>query len=82
MCRLDCSVLKKVKDTFGVPIITDIHEPHQAEAVGKVNLLLMARAVLVFASGRGCAVCWCHRCALNVRVVAAQCMASLPSPIC
>lgn len=30
------SVLKKVKETFGVPIITDIHESWQAEAVAEV----------------------------------------------
>ena len=29
-------VLQKVKDTFGVPIITDIHEAWQAEPVAKV----------------------------------------------
>lgn len=26
-------ILKKVKDTFGLKIVTDIHEPYQAEAV-------------------------------------------------
>ena len=31
-------VLKKVKDTFGVPIITDIHESWQAEQVAQVRL--------------------------------------------
>lgn len=28
-----------MKDTFGVPIITDIHEAHQAEAVAQVRWL-------------------------------------------
>ena len=45
-CRRLCccrSVLKKVKETFGVPIITDIHESWQAEPVAQVR-----------ASWRGC----------------------------
>lgn len=33
-------VLQKVKDTFGVPIITDIHEAWQAEPVAKVADIL------------------------------------------
>ena len=33
-------VLQKVKDTFGVPIITDIHEAWQAEPVAKVANIL------------------------------------------
>lgn len=31
-----CSILKRVKDTFNVPIITDIHESWQAEPVAQV----------------------------------------------
>lgn len=33
-----CSILKVVKDTFNVPIITDIHESWQAEQVAQVRL--------------------------------------------
>jgi 3-deoxy-D-manno-octulosonic acid (KDO) 8-phosphate synthase len=33
-------VLQKVKDTFGVPIITDVHEAWQAEPVAKVADIL------------------------------------------
>ena len=32
-----CSILQKVKDTYGVPVITDIHESWQAEQVAKVR---------------------------------------------
>ncbi|KAI7837884.1 hypothetical protein COHA_008371 [Chlorella ohadii] len=39
-------ILKKVKDTFGVPIITDIHEPHQAEAVAQVADIIQIPAFL------------------------------------
>jgi len=41
-----CRVLQKVKDTFGVPIITDIHEGWQAEPVGKVADILQIPAFL------------------------------------
>lgn len=36
MLRTSCRVLKKVKDTFDVPVITDIHESWQAEKVAEV----------------------------------------------
>ncbi|PRW39334.1 2-dehydro-3-deoxyphosphooctonate aldolase 1 [Chlorella sorokiniana] len=39
-------ILKKVKDTFGVPIITDIHEAHQAEAVAQVADIIQIPAFL------------------------------------
>ena len=39
-------MLKKVKDTFGVPVITDIHEPHQAEAVAAVADMIQIPAFL------------------------------------
>lgn len=45
-CRRCCSVLKKVKETFNVPIITDIHEPWQAEAVSGVADMLQIPAFL------------------------------------
>ena len=39
-------VLQKVKDTFGVPIITDIHEAWQAEEVGAVADIIQIPAFL------------------------------------
>lgn len=39
-------VLQKVKDTFGVPIVTDIHESWQAEPVGKVADIIQIPAFL------------------------------------
>jgi 2-dehydro-3-deoxyphosphooctonate aldolase (KDO 8-P synthase) len=39
-------VLQKVKDTYGLPIITDIHESYQAEAVGKVADIIQIPAFL------------------------------------
>ncbi|CAL5229636.1 g13000 [Coccomyxa viridis] len=39
-------VLQKVKDTYGLPVITDIHESHQAEAVGKVADIIQIPAFL------------------------------------
>mmetsp|Transcript_12547 Transcript_12547/g.37689 ORF Transcript_12547/g.37689 Transcript_12547/m.37689 type:complete len:305 (+) Transcript_12547:190-1104(+) len=39
-------VLQKVKDTFGVPIITDIHEASQAEEVAKVADIIQIPAFL------------------------------------
>lgn len=39
-------VLQKVKDTFGVPIITDIHEAWQAEPVAKVADIIQIPAFL------------------------------------
>ena len=39
-------ILKKVKDTFGLPICTDIHEPWQAEPVAKVADILQIPAFL------------------------------------
>jgi len=39
-------VLQKVKDTYGLPIITDIHESHQAEAIGRVADIIQIPAFL------------------------------------
>ncbi|EIE27034.1 hypothetical protein COCSUDRAFT_34662 [Coccomyxa subellipsoidea C-169] len=39
-------VLQKVKDLYGLPIITDIHEASQAEAVGKVADIIQIPAFL------------------------------------
>lgn len=39
-------ILKKVKDTLGVKVITDIHEPYQAEPVSKVVDILQIPAFL------------------------------------
>ncbi|GIO41973.1 3-deoxy-8-phosphooctulonate synthase [Paenibacillus apis] len=39
-------ILQKVKDTFGVPIVTDIHESYQAEIVGEVADVLQIPAFL------------------------------------
>ncbi|KAK9808891.1 hypothetical protein WJX72_005891 [[Myrmecia] bisecta] len=39
-------VLQKVKDTYGVPIITDIHEPSQATAVAAVADIIQIPAFL------------------------------------
>ncbi len=41
-----CRVLQKVKDMFGVPIITDIHEAGQAEEVARVADILQIPAFL------------------------------------
>lgn len=41
-----CRVLQKVKDTYGLPIITDIHESWQAEAVGRVADIIQIPAFL------------------------------------
>ena len=43
---LTCRVLQKVKDTYGLPIITDIHESHQAEAIGRVADIIQIPAFL------------------------------------
>lgn len=39
-------ILKKVKDTYGIKIVTDIHEPWQAEIVGKVADIIQIPAFL------------------------------------
>eukprot|EP00193_Tetraselmis_chui_P017765 CAMPEP_0177771038 /NCGR_PEP_ID=MMETSP0491_2-20121128/11313_1 /TAXON_ID=63592 /ORGANISM="Tetraselmis chuii, Strain PLY429" /LENGTH=303 /DNA_ID=CAMNT_0019288429 /DNA_START=103 /DNA_END=1014 /DNA_ORIENTATION=+ len=39
-------VLQKVKDTYGVPIVTDVHESWQCEAVGKVADIIQIPAFL------------------------------------
>ncbi|MEE1220197.1 MAG: 3-deoxy-8-phosphooctulonate synthase [Ruminococcus sp.] len=39
-------ILKKVKETYGLPIATDIHEPWQAEQVGKVCDIVQIPAFL------------------------------------
>lgn len=39
-------ILQKVKDTYGLPICTDIHEPWQAEPVAKVANVLQIPAFL------------------------------------
>ena len=41
-----CRVLQKVKDTYQLPIITDIHEPWQAEVVAKVVDIIQIPAFL------------------------------------
>lgn len=39
-------ILAAVKDRFGVPVLTDVHEPYQAEAVAKVADILQLPAFL------------------------------------
>jgi 2-dehydro-3-deoxyphosphooctonate aldolase (KDO 8-P synthase) len=39
-------MLQKVKDTFGIPVVSDIHEPHQAEAAGQVLDIIQIPAFL------------------------------------
>lgn len=39
-------ILKKVKDTYGVKIVTDIHEPYQADLVSKVADIIQIPAFL------------------------------------
>ncbi len=39
-------ILAKVKDTFGVPIITDVHEPYQCEPVAQVADIIQLPAFL------------------------------------
>lgn len=39
-------ILKKVKDTYGVKIVTDIHEPYQAEVVSSVVDIIQIPAFL------------------------------------
>jgi 2-dehydro-3-deoxyphosphooctonate aldolase (KDO 8-P synthase) len=39
-------ILKKVKDTYGLKVVTDIHEPYQAEPVSKVADILQIPAFL------------------------------------
>lgn len=40
------SILKKVKEEIGVPVVTDVHEPWQCEKVGKVVDVLQIPAFL------------------------------------
>lgn len=40
------AILKKVKDKYGLPLLTDIHEANQAEAVGEVVDILQIPAFL------------------------------------
>lgn len=56
-------ILREVKETFGLPIITDIHEPGQAEPAARVADILQIPAflcrqtdLLVAAGGTGAAV--------------------------
>eukprot|EP00240_Pyramimonas_obovata_P016140 CAMPEP_0118933008 /NCGR_PEP_ID=MMETSP1169-20130426/10936_1 /TAXON_ID=36882 /ORGANISM="Pyramimonas obovata, Strain CCMP722" /LENGTH=295 /DNA_ID=CAMNT_0006875721 /DNA_START=61 /DNA_END=948 /DNA_ORIENTATION=- len=56
-------VLEKVKTTFDVPIVTDVHEPYQCEAVGKVADIMQIPAflcrqtdLLVAAAKTGCII--------------------------
>ncbi len=44
--RKGLSVLEEVRERFGCPIVTDIHEPHQAEAVAKVADIVQIPAFL------------------------------------
>jgi 2-dehydro-3-deoxyphosphooctonate aldolase (KDO 8-P synthase) len=39
-------LLQEVRDTFGLPVLTDVHEPHQAEAVAQVADILQVPAFL------------------------------------
>lgn len=39
-------ILKKLKDTYGLKVVTDIHEPYQAEPVSKVADILQIPAFL------------------------------------
>jgi 2-dehydro-3-deoxyphosphooctonate aldolase (KDO 8-P synthase) len=39
-------MLQKVKDTFGVPVVSDIHESYQAEAAGQVLDIIQIPAFL------------------------------------
>lgn len=39
-------ILQKVKDSFNVPVITDVHEPYQAEAVAEVADVIQVPAFL------------------------------------
>lgn len=39
-------ILKKVKDTYGLKIVTDIHEPYQADSVSKVVDIIQIPAFL------------------------------------
>lgn len=39
-------IFEEIKKTFGVPVITDVHEPYQAEAVAKVADIIQLPAFL------------------------------------
>ncbi|CAA0102344.1 2-dehydro-3-deoxyphosphooctonate aldolase [BD1-7 clade bacterium] len=39
-------ILQNIKDTFNVPVITDVHEPYQAEAVAQVADVIQVPAFL------------------------------------
>ncbi|MDT9091389.1 3-deoxy-8-phosphooctulonate synthase, partial [Escherichia coli] len=39
-------IFEEVKKTFGVPVITDVHEPHQAAAVAEVCDIIQLPAFL------------------------------------
>src|SRR5690606_31071009 len=39
-------IFEEVKETFGVPVITDVHEPHQAAAVAEVCDIIQLPAFL------------------------------------
>jgi len=41
-----CEILAEVKETYGVPVISDIHEPHQAEPAAEVIDVLQLPAFL------------------------------------
>jgi len=41
-----CEILAEIKKTFGVPVISDIHEPHQAEPAAEVVDVLQLPAFL------------------------------------
>jgi 2-dehydro-3-deoxyphosphooctonate aldolase (KDO 8-P synthase) len=41
-----CAILREVRDRFGVPVTTDLHEPHQAEPVAAAVDLLQIPAFL------------------------------------
>ena len=41
-----CEILAEIKQTFGVPVISDIHEPHQAKVASEVIDILQLPAFL------------------------------------
>lgn len=43
---MQCRILQKVKDTYGLPIITDIHDASQAAEVAEVADMLQIPAFL------------------------------------
>ena len=44
-----CEILAEIKETYGVPVISDIHEPYQAKPAAEVIGVLQLRP---FSAGR------------------------------